>query len=464
VNPNFVELGQRGYAKGDTRRQPDVNNGIADAHAYQRRGGPQSVQQGPFASSQGPLDRTAAGHKRKLDALWAPEESRAKLPGPDIAPAVPSFGAFTLPPKPSMQTTQPKPHQQPVHGNKPKAKSLGLTPQANGHEEDDIDSPSEDEDVDEEAQYAELGTKLTFEHDGQVLSLSNAADLAAWREERRRRWPTNTRVDQKELERRLVGQERRRLLDGARALHKAPQRKHDMKSAQSQQSNVQPNVRDRIPRPHEDEPLGRSVNASHKFAAPDVSAEDEMEASAVEVDKQNVRALDMDNAPLEGRKPLPGIDMAETDDEVASDAEAASSSSSESEPSSDADSDEDSAPDEATSKPPTSAVSGREQPVCRYFAASGYCRDGTACRFRHELSRKGEVAIARAQQHRTPKAPYDRFAPKLDPSTALERKNIHDRLVEQERIEEDRLALKAIKFLGQAGFFNATPSVNEERV
>lgn len=439
MNPNFVGLGDRQH-------------------------GSQGVRQGPSIPSQGPLDRTAAGHKRKLDALRVPGEPRAKLPGPDTAPAVPSFGAFTLPSKPTVAASQPNHAPKPAQKDKPKPKSLGLIPQANGHTEMDVESASEDEDVDEEAQYAELGTKLTFEHDGEVMSLNNAADLAAWREERRKRWPTNTRVDQKEHERRMIGEERRRLIDGARALHKAPLRKHDAKLARSQKANARSDATDRQQGLREGDTPGRPVNASSQTSALDMPAVDQAVASVVEVDYHITKTSENSGILSEGRKALPGIDMADSDDELASGVEAPSTSSSESESSPSAESDDDGAPDEASSKPQTSAVPSKTQPLCRYFAASGYCRDGPACRFRHELSRKGEVAIARAQQHQHQqvKTPYDRFAPKLDPSATLERKSIHDRLVEQERIEEDRLALKAIKSLGDAGFFKASTSTNVE--
>lgn len=341
---------------------------------------------------------------------------------------------------------------------KPEAKSLGLTPQANGDGENDSESPSEDEDVDEEAQYAELGTKLTFEHDGQVLSLNNAADLAAWREERRKKWPTNSRVDQKEHKRKLIGQERRRLIDGAQALHSKQLR------PQNTATRKPPPTGSQSQQPAE---LG-SLTKGTEMVKSDNSRSNELATSSQERASGGGTPLEMTaDAPENGNyaapqpKTLPGISMADTDDEKDSDAEEQPSSSTTSSSSSESSSEDDSVPEEAGSKPKAPADTVSKQPLCRYFAASGYCRDGTACRFRHELSRKGEVAIARAQQHQhQPKTPYDRFAPKLDPSATLERKSIHDRLVEQERIEEDRLALKAIKFLGEAGFFKASASTD----
>jgi hypothetical protein len=88
--------------------------------------------------------------------------------------------------------------------------------------------------------------------------------------------------------------------------------------------------------------------------------------------------------------------------------------------------------------------------VCRYFAASGMCRDGDTCRFRHELSSK--APSARPAQPQQDRPAYDRYAPKLDPKIN-DRKSIFERLVEQEEKGDDKLALQVIKALGQAGFF-----------
>ena len=65
------------------------------------------------------------------------------------------------------------------------------------------------------------------------------------------------------------------------------------------------------------------------------------------------------------------------------------------------------------------------------------------------------MATNQAQQFQALRQPYDKFAPKLDQPAQTGRKSIHERLVEQEQIEEDRLTLKVIKALGEAGFFKA---------
>ena len=154
------------------------------------------------------LPRTAAGHKRKLDAL-KPHNETPKKPGPPTAPAVPSFGASFLPSKPSVPLINSSTDKR-NSGSTPKGRSLGLTPVSFGFV--DAESDNEAENVDEEAMYAELGDKLTFEHNGVVMSLKSQADLIAWKKERQKNWPTKARMSEKGEERRRIGEERRRLL------------------------------------------------------------------------------------------------------------------------------------------------------------------------------------------------------------------------------------------------------------
>jgi hypothetical protein len=60
--------------------------------------------------------------------------------------------------------------------------------------------------------FAELGTKLTFEHNGSIISLSSPADLARWKSERLKNFPTRTRMAAKVDEKRAMGDMRKKLL------------------------------------------------------------------------------------------------------------------------------------------------------------------------------------------------------------------------------------------------------------
>jgi hypothetical protein len=83
-----------------------------------------------------------------------------------------------------------------------------------------VDDRDADEDVDEEAMAAELGTKLTFEHNGTIISLSSPADLARWKSERLKNFPTRTRMAVKADEKRALGDMRKKLLaEAAAVLH-----------------------------------------------------------------------------------------------------------------------------------------------------------------------------------------------------------------------------------------------------
>ncbi|KAL9062583.1 MAG: hypothetical protein Q9157_008796 [Trypethelium eluteriae] len=148
-----------------------------------------------------PLPRTSAfqqntnhasnslAKKRKFNQLNP--NANANAPNPEVAPAVPSFG-ISLPRKPSSPPT--------THNGLPKKKpkkprkynQLGLTPRKEEHED------SGEDDVDEEAKFAHLGALLRVEYKGRIANLSSPAALTTWIAERKKRWPTRARVEEKE--------------------------------------------------------------------------------------------------------------------------------------------------------------------------------------------------------------------------------------------------------------------------
>jgi hypothetical protein len=434
--------------------------------------------------------RSQAGHKRKLDALRGPQQPREKKPGLQTAPSVPSFGAPILPsiitPAPSQPAANTQ-RDQTTARPKPTPRTLGLTPKDGA--EPEILSESEDEEIDEEAQFAELGTKLTFEHNGEVLTLNNEADLAAWRAERRKQFPTSDRVSQKQSEMWQIGEERKRLLAAVTRLHQAPRNRklevktrslHEQpKGKEDATASLQSGARvEELPeqKRHDVAPRIEEIESQPEPSTADngelVIQDDPMDtqndgelASAAPVISRE-QALNLLDPEQHTQKALPGIAMDDTDDEsdaeigdtapdaeteTAPDVEVEAVPDVEAEPAHDSDSDEDDGPPEQTSsKPRPSAASDAPKPVCRYFAASGRCRDGDMCRFRHELSSK--APSARPAQLQPERPAYDRYAPKLDPKVN-DRKSIFERLVEQEEKGDDRLALQVIKALGQAGFF-----------
>ncbi|KAI6839741.1 hypothetical protein KC340_g3451 [Hortaea werneckii] len=421
--------------------------------------------------------RTHAGHKRKLDALRPPPEERKKQ-GPQTAPSVPSFGSPILPPKPVPSTQEKQQSKNRNHSN-----ALGLTPGNHGQQqqqEDYSDEEGEDVEVDEEAMYAELGSKMTFEHNGVVLSLNSEADLAAWRDERRKKWPTKARMAEKDAEKRRIGEQRRRLLASAAVLV------DDNEGEISQRSQNQRDGQKSSPAFAHEQSAGAPVRSSQS-ATQGARPESALEKARRELAEQtkmldqlrkNVAAGEASLAKLRaehddenlvatnetvaryGQAAVNSDDtktgMEKSDDSDASSGVLSESSvlTSDSEAVASGDDGDDGPPEEVSNKGPAPAFdagTGAVQlPRCRYYAASGYCRDGDSCRFRHEL----KPGVKPAPQPPVQQQKRDPYQPKLDYSATAEKKTIYQRLMEQQEEEEDRLALQVIKHLGKKGFFD----------
>ena len=429
--------------------------------------------------------RTAAGHKRKLDALRGPQHERTKQPGPQTAPAVPSFGAPIASLRPTPGTNAADKTQAQTSKKRPGLKSLGLTPAVDDSVHHTYSDSDDDKDIDEEAMHAELGDKLAFEHNGVFMSLNSQADLAAWKIERLKNWPTRARTAVKDEKRRQIGEERKRLLGsaGSRQSHQ-PERRTirgssysdspaDITDAQSRSQveaksgasreegatnlekaktelTAQKNKLDELRRKvAESEAHNRAARAlQEQDRSHDTSANDTMMSPGPQEDNVHLNT----SAPVSQEQEL---DYANDHvSEISDESSAQSSSISSSQSASDSNSDND-APEEITSKPAVTRVTGAQRPLCKYFMASGYCRDGDACRFRHELPGRTETTEVR-HQHREHAGQQDLRNPRPPGvQEQSEKKTIFQRLVEQEQKEEDRLALQVIKYLGMAGFFKS---------
>lgn len=417
---------------------------------------------------------------------------REKKPGPPTAPSVPSFGASNLPAKPDIpaNAVQPKASDQPKM--KPVGRSLGLTPGTDDPRYPSSESEDEGPEVDEEAAHAELGNKLTFEHNGVLMSLNSQADLVAWKRERRKNWPTRERKAEKYKERQKVGEERKRLLASSRSLAKPLQRKDRPRGgkrtgsfkaeaasvAGAEDSSLQNAAQSDKPetelekarreleertkqleqlrrRVADSEAKNREARARQSLDTPGSMANKiESKALAPEVitpSAQETEAIDAD------------VKADEADEEVsqASDNSSPESSSVISSDSSSAEDSDDERPEEIASKPPIDPTPSRPTPVCRYFSASGYCRDGNACRFKHEGPSKQPSGFE-PQQHRNLQKQQPGFN-KLQPPGHVDKKGIFERLLEQEQAEHDKLALKVIKYLGSVGFFKEVTQGADER-
>lgn len=391
--------------------------------------------------------RTAAGHKRKLDALH-PQNEKPNRPKPPTAPAVPGFGAAVLPSSTSIVNQRNA-------APKTSTRSLGLNPATNGAPI--TYSDSEDDALDEESMYAELGDKLTFEHNGVVMSLKSHADLLAWKKERKKNWPTQARMLEKNEERRRIGEERRRLLNIATPLRSRQSPKGNQKNhaneGNSQTLVATPDERasrlDELRRKVLDSETKNREAKAHDKQSEAVSASPETTKATVDTTEHAVGASvgeDIVEDGILGDKVKMGHDFHQ-----GSPSESSSESSSDSDSNSDSNSDDD-APEEASSKAPDIQPLVDRRLQCKFFSTRGHCKYGEACHFKHEASAVIQKPQPRNQQE--PRATQHSIQPaRSDVQGFSGRKGIFERLKEQEQEEENRLALKVIKCLGKAGFF-----------
>ncbi|TKA64155.1 hypothetical protein B0A49_07060 [Cryomyces minteri] len=425
----------------------------------------------------------------------APAIQASTAPGP--APAVPGFGP-PLPSKPA-----PLPSQGPSNPKKKKKShnQLGLTPRTESHEE------SEDEDVDEEATFAATGPELKFEYRGQTSTLGSSADIAAWIEERRKRFPTKQRIEERK-------EEARKRIDQRKEAQQAQQRAHNQelqRKRKERKIRVEQNDNEQRKKAIEKhlikaEKLRRKLKKSEEKAAraamslglpssleggadtvkldghgsPWTKLEGDQDQGLPVVDEgqlQNPSSLNIDTegAHIMSIKPEFNEDLFSSlawnldeaitrtsstfrfssflppplapslfdDDGGSSDMSISSSSE---DPSSESDdSSDDEAPEEASSRrdgPTRVPPPVRERGICKFFLRTGRCRMGARCHFRHELPERSTKSIAIKDQGKD-----------KSKRTEAKRKTLHQRLVEQEEEEENRLALQVIKQLGDNGFF-----------
>lgn len=177
---------------------------------------------GPDSRSSHNNHRSRGRKRGPGDGFVRPQKSSIRS---SVAPAVPCFGG-PLPITPKPQSTDQGNERRPKK-RKRKNNQLGLTPQAENNES------SEEDDVDEESRLAPSAggaakglqqyalnsvlwgqqssidgkTRLQISYKGHVSTLQNLSDIAAWIEERKRRFPTKARA--------LEAAEHKRQLDNA---------------------------------------------------------------------------------------------------------------------------------------------------------------------------------------------------------------------------------------------------------
>ena len=151
------------------------------------------------------------------------------------APAVPNFGGpLPLPPKP------PAPESEGKRAKKDKRKNntLGLTPKVKVEDEEFADESEDDEN--EESKLAANGVDesndsqiLQINYRGQTSVLQSAADLAAWIEERKKRYPTKAKAAEAAEKKRQQQEARKAARDAALESHRKAIAEQKEKQAQN---------------------------------------------------------------------------------------------------------------------------------------------------------------------------------------------------------------------------------------
>ncbi|PNS18555.1 hypothetical protein CAC42_5094 [Sphaceloma murrayae] len=330
-----------------------------------------------------------------------PMKQQANQPKPEVVSAVPSFGSPFPFPSANAQGTA---------ASQSSSNSLGLTPGGKTPPPYAQSDESEEDDADEEVAFQKVcGESLKFEHNGEIVKLETLADIIEWKAERKRNFATSWRIEEKRREKHARMQERQRIEQETSFALDELQRaelRHAYRKAPEQE---RPGYQSLQPMTSEDGQKGSGLRAT-----PNDNAE---EAGDVCVSENAGES-----------KPQPtGTPEQARDGEDGDSGSEGSDSAPEVQPS------------KPTHEPPTSIIAATGRP-CNFFQATGKCRYGKRCNFAHVRN------LSVQSQDRKP----DRKKP-----GQAERKTLYQRLVEQEVEAENKLALQAIKYLGNLGFLRA---------
>ena len=447
--------------------------------------------------------RNTAGHKRKLEAPLGPGQERSQA-GPPTAPPVPSFGGPIAQGADLSYSTQAQKKRKGEQGKR-SSNLLGLTPQ-DDQQYSFSESDENDGVLDEEALHAELGTTLTFEHDGNVTTLNSAAELATWRAERKKNWPTKARWMARVEEKRRLGEIRKRLINESvdqlrRSTPSKPQQRRldnkehlnseaeeiaDRLNVKPPQGLLPPEPRSKLANARNAldfqektlEELRKSVKQSENLLTYALkersraevptrylhsSASNANTAVGEDLPQSTLNSVATEDLPYS--IPPPDIDTgvfsdnasAVEEDDLAEEELLISSSSSisSSTSSSDNDSDEDAPPEEVSSKPSVVISTPDKQP-CKFFTNGQYCKHGGSCKFLHNGEDAPVNATMTAEtilQQPFKQTEQRTVRPKTISGAVSAQKGIQQRLLEREENEQDHMALRVIKYLGRVGFF-----------
>lgn len=480
--------------------------GHAANHGNQR--GPRSFNtyNNNHNTTQPSLGSGTPHHPNKRDhasAFGKPRSTGPRVPAP---PPVPSFGN-PLPSKPPPPVdTSKKPKKK-----KRKHNQLGLTPKTDEHE-----SSEEEDDVDEEARLAPVATgaaaPLQFTYKGRTAALQTPAEIAAWIAERKKRFPTQSRVEEKKKameEAKKARDEALRQKESRKQEAKRPQK--DARSQKEQRpSSADPvdaaakakqkadklrrklmKEQKRVEKAEADAERARmrveqlqkgttGVEGETKSAPeegqiqPEARSSDDTASNSAQ-DKLSThdKAPDKDAETAGGASSLGVSDTKQGQAELPESAELSSNASDSSDwtsssgsESSDSDSndsgdDDDSAPEEISSRrqgpervpPPPREVKKR---ICRHFARNGRCLRGEQCKFLHETPQR--AAKTKPVEKKGRKGLLQAVSTDCCCHSAYIGHSTNannSKLLGRQKEDDDRKVMEAIMWLGENGHLEA---------
>lgn len=398
-------------------------------------GNPSGHGRGSWSShphgNHGPKPRHNNNKRDHTAAFSKPQSTAPRTLAP---PPVPSFGnpLPSKPPPAADATRKPK-------KRKRKHNQLGLTPKTEEHE-----SSEEEEDADEESKLAQVSAgaaPLQFTYKGQTATLQSASDIAAWIAERRKKFPTAARIEEK-----------KKAADEAKAAREAARRekekaKHTEPEPKAGAGSADPALDAAMKAQRKADKIRRNLNREQKrFAKAEAAAEaarlkvealqkqakgldgDQSQQNGIGTAESHDASLDsvvkaesisspMTEAPIKLESipvDISSVSVAAVDatadrlngpidlsSEGSDNSDWTSSSGSDSD--SDSGSEDDSAPEEVSSRRqgpervPPPPREGKTQ-LCRHFARSGQCNRGDKCKFSHEVSGRGHKSKPQAEK------------------------------------------------------------------
>uniref|UniRef100_A0A093V105 Reticulocyte-binding protein 2 like a n=1 Tax=Talaromyces marneffei PM1 TaxID=1077442 RepID=A0A093V105_TALMA len=387
----------------------------------------------PHSHPQANNYQNQSGHKRRYSSTF--EKSTSQGPRPTAPPAVPSFGV-PLPAKPPQPAENLRQAQK---KKKRKFNQLGLTPKTEEHESSD-----EEDDADEESRLASatgnLAGPLQFTFRGRTSTLNNTTDIQSWIEERKKRFPTQARIEEKKKTQEEAKKQKE--LQREEARRKQQELKEQREQARSQAQEKKEMGSD---------PMDAALKAkakAEKLRKKLLKEERRLQKAEADAERALLVAEASQQHPLtEDASPDtkdPSAHGGKIDENQFLISESASSE--------DEDSDDD-VPEEMSSQrqgPERVPAPPREQTKrskpCRDFQRRGKCPRGSHCRYSHEPSTTEGA---------------DKSRPAAKPGAGAKqpaKRGLFQMLVEQEIHARDRQVMQAISWLGSQGLLEEPES------